>query len=477
MAPEYPFWIGGRAEQSGRALDVVNPFDGAVVARTWLAGPEEFERAAERAVEAAAAMRRLSAHERGAILSAASAAIKQRREEIGRTIALEAGKPIKDALVEADRASMTFHVAAEEARRLDGEVIPMDLAPHGVGRLGLTRRFPIGPVAAISPFNFPFNLASHKVAPAIAAGNPVVLKPATKTPISALLLGEIVQNAGVPPGGVNVLPMDRETGDRLVTDERFRLLTFTGSSAVGWKMKTRAGKKRVILELGGNAGVIVDRGADVEFAAKRVTSGGFAFAGQSCIAVQRVFVHDSIFDQFTSRLVAGVEALKLGNPLDPSTDLGPMIEEDEAARVEAWVKEAVAAGARVLTGGRRCGGAMYMPTVLADVPLDAKVCAQEVFAPLVSILPFSDFRRALDLVNASPYGLQAGVFTHDLDHTLAAFDTLEVGGVIVNDVPTWRIDHMPYGGVKDSGLGREGPRYTIEEMTELKLLVVNQHTS
>jgi acyl-CoA reductase-like NAD-dependent aldehyde dehydrogenase len=477
MVREQPFWLGGRAERSGRVLDVINPFDGATVARTWLAGPAEFDRATDAAIAAAPAMRGLAAYERSAILSAASAEIRNRRDEIARAISLEAGKPIKDATTEADRATMTFQVAAEEARRLEGDVIPIDLAPHGKGRLAITRRFPIGPVAAISPFNFPFNLAAHKVAPAIAAGNPVVLKPASKTPISALLLGEIVQSAGLPPGAISVLPMDRETGDRLVTDERYKLLTFTGSSAVGWRMKARAGKKRIILELGGNAGVIVDDGADLDFAAARVTAGGFAFAGQSCIAVQRVFVHDRVFDEFASKLVANVERLKLGDPIDQSTDLGPLIEEDEAARIDAWVKEAMAAGARALTGGRRCGRAMYMPTVLVDVPLDAKVCTQEVFAPLVALAPYTDFQRALELMNASSYGLQAGIFTPSLEHTLAAFDALDVGGVMVNEVPTWRIDHMPYGGVKDSGLGREGPRYTIEEMTELKLLVINRHAT
>jgi glyceraldehyde-3-phosphate dehydrogenase (NADP+) len=350
----------------------------------------------------------------------------------------------------------------------------MDLAPHGVGRVGLARWFPIGPIAAISPFNFPLNLAAHKVAPAIAAGNPVVLKPATKTPLSGLVLAEVLVASGLPAAAISVLPMARETGDRLVTDGRFKLLTFTGSSAVGWKMKDRAGRKRVILELGGNAGVIVDDTADVEFAAKRVAVGGFAFAGQSCISVQRVYVHDRLFDAFASRLVALVDALEVGDPLDPKTDLGPMIEESEAARIESWVREAVASGARVLTGGKRLGPALYAPTVLTDVAPDAKVCAQEVFAPLVGLFRFGRFEEAVAEVNRSTYGLQAGVFTADLEHTLTAFDTLEVGGVIVNDVPTWRIDHMPYGGVKDSGLGREGPRYTIEEMSELKLLVINR---
>jgi glyceraldehyde-3-phosphate dehydrogenase (NADP+) len=471
---EYPFWLAGRPGRSDAPLEVINPYDRSVVGRTWLAGGPELERAAEAAVEAAAAMKRMPAHERSRILMNASQALQRRRDEIARTLASEAGKPIRDALTEVDRAAMTFQVSAEEARRIGGDVVPMDLAPHGVGRVGLARWFPIGPIAAISPFNFPLNLAAHKVAPAIAAGNPVVLKPATKTPLSGLVLAEVLVASGLPAAAISVLPMARETGDRLVTDGRFKLLTFTGSSAVGWKMKDRAGRKRVILELGGNAGVIVDDTADVEFAAKRVAVGGFAFAGQSCISVQRVYVHDRLFDAFASRLVALVDALEVGDPLDPKTDLGPMIEESEAARIESWVREAVASGARVLTGGKRLGPALYAPTVLTDVAPDAKVCAQEVFAPLVGLFRFGRFEEAVAEVNRSTYGLQAGVFTADLEHTLTAFDTLEVGGVIVNDVPTWRIDHMPYGGVKDSGLGREGPRYTIEEMSELKLLVINR---
>jgi glyceraldehyde-3-phosphate dehydrogenase (NADP+) len=343
-----------------------------------------------------------------------------------------------------------------------------------VGRVGIARRVPIGPVAAISPFNFPMNLAAHKVAPALAAGNPVVLKPATKTPLSALYLADVLLDAGLPPEAVSVLPMGRAAGDRLVTDDRFKLLTFTGSSAVGWKMKERAGRKRVILELGGNAGVIVDDSAEIAFAAGRIATGGFSFAGQSCISVQRVYVHERIQAEFTERFVALVEGLRIGDPLEADTDVGPMIEESEAARIESWVDEAVTSGARVLTGGKRLGGALYAPTVLTNVPVDARVCAQEVFAPLVALFPFRDFDAALREVNRSSYGLQAGVFTASLEHTLRAFDALEVGGVIVNDVPTWRIDHMPYGGVKDSGLGREGPRYTIEEMTEIRLLVINR---
>ncbi len=471
---QFPFWLAGEPGRSAEPLDVRSPYDNSSVGQTWLAGDAEFERAITAAESASGVMRDMPAYRRAEILMGVSAGLRARRDEIARTLAGEAGKPIKDATTETERAAMTFHVAAEEARRLGGEVLPMDLAAHGEGRIGFTRRFPIGPVAAISPFNFPLNLSAHKIAPAIAAGNPIVLKPATKTPLSALYLGELAVQAGLPAGAISVLPMARGTGDRLVTDTRFKLLTFTGSSAVGWDMKTRAGRKRLILELGGNGGVIVDRGANLARAAERIAIGGFALAGQSCIAVQRVFVHDSIFDELSAEIVRRVESLRVGDPMDPETDVGPMIEESEVERIDAWVQEAVARGGRVLTGGRRLGGAVYAPTVLTDVPSDAKVCAREVFAPVVTLARFTDFEEALRAVNDSPYGLQAGVFTADLERTLRAFEVLDVGGVIINDVPTWRIDHMPYGGVKDSGSGREGPRYTIEEMTELKLLVISR---
>ena len=458
-------------------LEVLNPYDASVVGRVPLAGPDEFDRAADAAVAGAVRMARLPIHERAALLMRVSAAITADREAIARTLAAEAGKPLRDARVETDRAAMTFHVAAEEARRLGGELLPMDLAPHGEHRIGLVRRVPIGPIAAISPFNFPLNLSAHKLAPAIAAGNSIILKPATKTPLSAITLGRLLNEAGAPEGAVSVLAMSRDVGDRLVTDPRFKLLTFTGSSPVGWAMKARAGRKKVILELGGNAGVIVNHDADVAFAAKRVAAGGFAYAGQSCISVQRVYVHDRVFDAFAAELVSLVEKLKVGDPLDLSTDVGPMIEEDEAVRIDGWVKEAVAAGARVLAGGRRLGGAVFAPTVMTDVPSNAKLCAEEVFAPVVGLWRFSTLDEAIAEVNRSRFGLQAGLFTRDLEGTFLAYDALEVGGVIVNDVPTWRIDHMPYGGVKESGLGREGPRYTIEEMTEPKLLVINRATS
>ena len=474
MANEHPFYLSGQWHRSNEVLPVTNPWDGSVVGSTWLASEAQVEEATAAAVGAAGMMRSLPAYERAAILAKASSVLNRRRTEIGRALAGEAGKPIKDALTEVDRAAMTFHVASEEARRIGGDVIPLDLAPHGKGRIGIVRRFPIGPVAAISPFNFPLNLSAHKLAPAVAAGNPIVLKPATKTPLSALFLASALEEAGLPKGALSVLPMSRQLGDRLVTDERFKLLTFTGSSAVGWAMKARAGKKKVILELGGNAGVIVDESADIPWAAKRVAAGGFVYAGQSCISVQRVYVHERVYDEFARQLVGRVTALIVGDPLDPSTDVGPMIDPGEVDRVEAWVNEAVSGGARVLVGGRRIGRSAYAPTVLEGAPETARVCAQEVFAPLVALYPFSDFDEAVSAVNRSRYGLQAGVFTNDLPHTFTAYERIDTGGVIINDVSTYRIDHMPYGGVKDSGVGREGPRYTIEEMTEPRLLVINR---
>ena len=474
---EYPFFVGGKPGRSERPLEVTNPFDGSVVGQTWLAGAAEFDAAADAAVAATDRMAALAAFERAEILSRISRLLAENRDEVARTLAGEVGKPIRDALTETDRATMTFQIAAEAARNISGEVIPLDLAPHARGRIGIVRRVPIGPIAAISPFNFPLNLSAHKIAPAIAAGNPIVLKPATKTPLSAVTLGRFAAEAGAPEGAVSVLPMDRKTGDRLVTDPRFKLLTFTGSSEVGWDMKARAGRKKVILELGGNAAVIVDESADLLFAASRIVAGGFTLAGQSCISVQRVFVHEAVAAGFTGRLVDAVNALKAGDPLNPATEVGPMIDEKETERVQSWIEEAVNAGAKVLTGGRRLGGALYAPTVLEGAPPDAKVCAEEAFAPLVVVTRFDDFTDALAQVNASVFGLQAGVFTGSLEHALLAFDRLEVGGVIVNDVPTWRVDHMPYGGVKDSGLGREGPRYTIEEMTEPRLLVINRQLS
>ncbi len=470
----HPIYLAGRWVESPNLLVVDNPADPATPAgSTYSATEAQYEEAVTAAVAAFETTRTLPAYERGRILRDISAGIKARREELGVIMAKEAGKPIRDALVEVDRATLTFRLGAEEAERMTGETIPLDLLPSSKGRVGITRRFPIGPVAAISPFNFPLNLAAHKLAPAIAAGCSIVLKPPSKDPLTMLTVAEIVDSVGLPPGAVSILPMTRELGDRMVADERFKLLTFTGSPSVGWRMKERAGKKKVVLELGGNAGVIVDRTADLDWAVKRCLVGAFTYAGQVCISVQRLYVHEDVVDAFLEKFLAGAGALKLGDPIDPQTDIGPMVDAAAASRTQRWVDEAVQLGGRVVLGGK-ADGAFFPPTVLADVPLEAQVCSNEAFAPLVVLFTFSDFGDAIRQVNDSFFGLQTGVFTNDLTNAWRAFHELEVGGVIVNDVPTYRIDHMPYGGVKDSGLGREGLRWSIEDMTELRIMVIAQ---
>jgi acyl-CoA reductase-like NAD-dependent aldehyde dehydrogenase len=470
----HPIFLAGRWVESDDPLVVTNPANPDVPAgATFNASEAQYEEAVEAAVEAFEVTRVLPAYERGAILRNISAGIKARREELGRTIALEAGKPIRDSLVEVDRAVLTFRLGAEEAERMVGETIPLDLMPASKGRIGITRRFPIGPIAGISPFNFPLNLAAHKLAPAIASGNPIVLKPPSKDPLTMLTVAEIVEEAGAPAGSVSILPMTRELGDRMVADDRFKLLTFTGSPSVGWRMKERAGKKKVVLELGGNAGVIIDKTADLDWAVRRCLVGGFTYAGQVCISVQRMFIHEAVWDSFLERFVAGAKAIRSGDPLDPETELGPMVDGAAASRTQRWVDEAVAMGGKLMLGGK-ADGTFFPPTILTDVPPTAQVCSNEAFAPLVVAFPFSDFGAAIAGVNDSQFGLQTGVFTNDLANAWQAFAELEVGGVIVNDVPTYRIDHMPYGGVKDSGLGREGLRWAIEDMTEIRIMVLAQ---
>jgi acyl-CoA reductase-like NAD-dependent aldehyde dehydrogenase len=471
-AKPHPIFLAGRWVDSPDPLRIDNPADPDHPAgSTYHATAEQYEQAVEAAVEAFETTRTLPAYERGRILRDISAGIKARREELGRLIALEAGKPIRDSLVEVDRATLTFRLGAEEAERMTGETIPLDLMPASKGRVGITRRFPIGPVAGISPFNFPLNLAAHKLAPAIASGNPIVLKPPSKDPLTMLTVAEIVEQAGVPEGAVSILPMTRELGDRMVEDPRFKLLTFTGSPSVGWRMKDRAGKKKVVLELGGNAGVIVDRTADLDWAVRRILVGSFTYAGQVCISVQRMYVHADVWEPFLERFIEGARALKVGDPLDPQTDLGPMVDTAAAERTQRWVDEAVAMGGTVMLGGK-ADGSFFAPTVLTDVPVSAQVCSNEAFAPLVVAFRFTDFGDAVRAVNDSAFGLQTGVFTNDLANAWSGFHGLEVGGVIVNDVPTYRIDHMPYGGVKDSGLGREGLRWAIEDMTEIRIMVL-----
>src|SRR3954452_10370039 len=471
-AKPHPIFLAGKWVESDDPLVIANPADADHPAgATFHATEAKYEEAVESAVAAFDVTRNLPAYERGAILRNISAGIKARREELGRLIALEAGKPIRDSLVEGDRAVLTFRLGAEEAERIYGEVVPLDLMPSSKGRIGVTRRFPIGPIAAISPFNFPLNLAAHKLSPAIASGNPIVLKPPSKDPLVMLTVAEIVEEAGAPAGSVSILPMTRELGDRMVADERFKLLTFTGSPSVGWRMKERAGKKKVVLELGGNAGVIVDKTADLDWAVRRTLVGAFGYAGQVCISVQRMFIHSSVYDAFMARFIEGAKNLKVGDPLDPETQLGPMVDEQAAQRTQRWVDEARELGGKVLLGGR-ADGAFFSPTVLIDTPSTAQVCSNEAFAPLVVAFPFDDLGDAIREVNDSFYGLQTGIFTNDLAHSWRAFNELEVGGVIVNDVPTYRIDHMPYGGVKQSGVGGEGLRWSIEDMTELRLMVI-----
>ncbi len=467
--------LGGREVETGETYEIRSPFDGAPVAVVHRAGPAEVERAIAAAVEAFETTRRMPSWRREQVLEGVAAGIAAHREELARTIALEAGKPIKTARVEVDRAVFTFSIAAEESKRIYGELVPLDWLPGNEGREAQIRRVPLGPVAGISPFNFPLNLVSHKVAPALAAGNPILLRPASQTPVSSLMLGRIVLDAGWPEDAIAVLPCTTETARPLVEDERIKLLTFTGSPVVGWGLKGRAGRKRVTLELGGNAAVIVNDDADVAYAAERVAWGGFAYAGQTCISVQRVFVHERVYDAFVAELLPRVEALKVGDPLDDDTDVGPVIDAANAERVEEWLDEARAAGASVLSGGERDGN-VWRPTVIADAEEHLRVSCEEVFAPLVGLTRFADVHEAIAAAGRSEFGLQAGIFTNDMRVVEEAFDRIDVGGLMVNDVSTFRIDHMPYGGVKSSGFGREGLRYAIEEMTELKLLATNRRS-
>jgi len=464
--------VGGARRETGETYEVASPFDGAPVAVVHRARPKDVEEAIAGAVEAFAVTRRLASWQRERVLEDIAAGIAARRDELGETIALEAGKPIKTALVEVDRAVFTFQVAAEEAKRIYGEIVPLDWLPGNEGRRAEVRRVPLGVIAGISPFNFPLNLVAHKVAPALAAGNPILLRPASQTPLAALKLAEIVHATDWPVWGFAVLPCSTQTARPLVEDERIKKLTFTGSPEVGWALRSRAGRKRVTLELGGNAAVIVNEDADVEYAAERIAWGGFTNAGQTCISVQRVYVHDAVYDRFVAELVPRVEALRVGDPLDPETDVGPVIDAASADRVDEWLEEAKAAGAEVLTGGVR-EGTVWRPTVLAGAGERLRVSCEEVFAPLLNVTRFHDVDEAISAAGHSDFGLQGGIFTNDLRVVEKAFDRIGVGGLMVNDVSTFRIDHMPYGGVKQSGAGREGLRYAIEEMSEMKLLTFN----
>src|SRR5277367_1328191 len=466
------FFVDGRWMDDGDIIEVRAPFDGSVVGRVTQARRQHADAAIAAAVKAFGTTRRLPAFERQRVLRQIATGIHDRKDEFSRTIALEAGKPIKSARMEVDRAIFTFNIAAEETVRAYGEYLPLDWQQSTAGRWGIVKRFPLGPVAGITPFNFPLNLVAHKVAPAIAAGCSIVLKPAPQTPLSALLLAEVIQQAGWPDGGFNALLLSNEDSGLLVSDERIKLISFTGSAAVGWAIKNNAGKKKVVLELGGNSAVIVHNDSDLAYAAERCVAGGFSYAGQSCISVQRILVEHTVYGKFTELLLAAVAKLKVGDPMDESSDLGPLIRETDAIRAVEWVQEAVRGGARLLCGGNR-KGSLFEPTVLTGTKPNMKVNCQEIFAPVVTVEPYNDFASALKQINSSAFGLQAGLFTRDAKLIFQAYDELEVGGLIAGDVPTFRIDHMPYGGIKDSGLGREGLRDAVQEMTEPKLLVMN----
>ena len=464
--------VDGKWMDDGDPVDVKSPYDGSLVGRVFQGRRNHAEAAIAAAVKAFGTTRRLPAFERQRVLRRVAEGIGQRKDEFSRTLSQEAGKPIKLARTEVERAIFTFTVAAEESTRIYGEYLPLDWQEYTAGRWGIVRQFPLGPIAGITPFNFPLNLVAHKVAPAIAAGCSMVLKPAPQTPLSSLLMAEVIQQAGWPDGGLNVLPLSNDDASLLVTDDRLKMISFTGSASVGWQIKKNSGKKKVVLELGGNAGVIVHGDADVVYAADRCVAGSFGYSGQTCISVQRILVDQSVYGKFLDAFLAAVKELKVGDPSEESTDVGPLIRESDAIRATDWVQEAVRGGARLLCGGHR-QGSVVDPTVLTGTKTDMKVNCQEIFAPVVTVEPYNDFEDALRQINSSAYGLQAGIFTRDAKRMFQAYEELEVGGLVAGDVPSFRIDHMPYGGIKDSGLGREGLRYAIEEMTEKKLLVMN----
>ncbi|MDP2207993.1 MAG: aldehyde dehydrogenase family protein [Bacteroidota bacterium] len=472
MVVEYPFIIGSDRRTSKIVKDIINPYTNELVAKVHYAEEADVEEAIQVAQQAFRVTKVLPAYRRAEILENVSRILSNRKTDLANLMTAESGKPITYSLAELDRAIYTFKYASEEAKRISGETIPLDLAAHSEKRFGIVRRFPIGPILAITPFNFPLNLVAHKVAPAIAAGNPIVLKPAPQAPILALILAEIVLEAGAPAGMLNVLPCSNDLAEKMVRDERFKMLTFTGSAKVGWFLKSIAGNKKVVLELGGNAGVIVDKSADVQSIVKRIALGAFGQAGQSCIKVQRIYVDEKIADEFIEKFLSATKETQFGDPTKLETVVGPLIDKSAADRVTDWITEAVASGAKILTGGKR-NGLVIEPTVISDAKPDMKIVCEEIFGPVVTLHTFKLFEDAVSEINNSKYGLQAGVFSNDFKNIMFAFENLEVGGIVVNDFPTYRIDHMPYGGVKDSGIGREGLKYAIEEMTEPKLLVLN----
>ncbi|MCX7697168.1 MAG: aldehyde dehydrogenase family protein [Bacteroidales bacterium] len=464
-------WIGGKFVESGNRIIIRNPYDTSPVGETCLVMEDLMDEAIQKAFEIFEVFKKTPSYRRYTILMNIAHLLENRRNDAAMIIACEAAKPLKLALAEVDRAIQVFRIAAEEAKRIGGEYVRLDWTPAGEGKTGIVQWFPRGVVGGISPFNFPLNLAVHKIAPAIAAGCPIVLKPSSKTPLSTLFLAELMAQTELPEGVVSIVPATATIGQMLVTDPRPEVLSFTGSAEVGWKMKSMAGKKKVILELGGNAGVIVTPSSNLAKAIPKIVSGSFSYAGQVCIHTQRIYVHNSIFESFISDFVSASKKLRIGPPQDISTDFTSMIDEDNAIRVEEWVQEALDQGAKLLLGGKRQGG-LFPPTILTNTSYEMKVCQLEIFGPVVTVEPYHTFEEALSYVNNSRYGLQAGVFTNAWNEIQMAFDQLQVGGVIINDVPTFRVDHMPYGGMKDSGFGREGVRYAMESYMERKLLVL-----
>ncbi len=471
LKPAYPLYLANEAQQPNQDLEVTDKFSGKVATRVALADAATIDAAIGWTVKAAAPMAKMAAYERQAVLAHCVTRFTERSDELAYALCVEAGKPIADSRGEVGRLIDTFRIAAEESVRMTGEVQPLDIAPRARGYQGMWKRVPIGPCSFISPFNFPLNLAAHKIAPALAVGCPFVMKPASRTPLGAIIIGEVLAETKLPKGAFSILPASREGADLFTTDDRLKLLSFTGSPEVGWDLKARAGKKKVVLELGGNAAVIIDHDTDLDDALTRVTFGAFYQSGQSCIGVQRILIHADIYDTFRQMLVAKARTLVAGDPHDEKVFIGPMIDVKEATRLDGWIQEATAGGATLLCGGKR-DGAMLEATLLEGVPRDAKLYREEAFGPVAILSKFTDFDAAIAEVNDSKFGLQAGVFTRDLYKMLQAWEHLEVGGVVIGDVPSYRVDNMPYGGVKDSGLGREGVRFAMEDMTEIRNLVI-----
>lgn len=468
----YPYYLANKPAAPNADLEVIDKYTGEVAARVALADAKAIDTAIAKAVEAAGPMARMASHERQAVLEHCVARFRERFDELAYSLCVEGGKPIKDSRGEVSRLIDTFKVAAEEAVNIGGEVLSMDRSARATGYRGMWKRVPIGPCSFISPFNFPLNLAAHKIAPALAVGCPFVLKPASLTPLGALIIGEILSEADLPEGAFSILPCKRDGAGLFTTDDRLKLLSFTGSPEVGWDLKAQSGKKKVVLELGGNAAVIVDKDwGNTDEVVERIVTGAFYQSGQSCISVQRILVHEDIYAEVRDKLTAAVSKLKAGDPKLEDTFIGPVISDAEAARMEKWINSAVAAGAGLLCGGRR-NGRMVDATLLENVPKSEPAYAEEFFGPMALLAPFKRFEEALAEVNNSRFGLQAGVFTRDIYKAQKAWDTLEVGGVVIGDVPSWRVDHMPYGGVKDSGIGREGIRYAVEDMTEIRLMIL-----